>query len=369
MTKVYDLLTIKYRPRELHQVVGQDQNVQILINALKKNRIHQTYLISGPFGSGKTSVARCLARAVNCENRKGSVLCGKCGTCKIKSIDLHRDVEEINAASQRGIDDIRALSERSRFAPSTNFRVFILDECQSLTAPAWQAALKLLEEPTKSSIFMLITTAPEKLPKTILSRCFKVDLDPVKPITTAKLLVRIAKKEGFDLGKKYALRIAKAVRGHPRDALNVLEKVLISGKNGSVDAGAVKEAIGVPLDRLIALYLKAVLDGNLPKALGLLDHATETNVPSFLRECSEHLRQLLFHLFSPKVSDELTYGDFFKQEWRRNLKEAKFSTWATLIELYLNASLKAKEYSMEAGDLLSVVTLQALASAAIVPRR
>lgn len=230
-SKQYLALYRAYRPKSFADVIGQEHLVALLTGALEQNKIAHAYLFYGGRGTGKTSVARILAKELKCNSE---------------------DIIEIDAASNRGIDEIRELRESVRTAPfSSPYKVYIIDEAHMLTKEASNALLKTLEEPPSHVIFILATTDPEKLPQTIVSRCQKIEFKKPELKTLAAHLVNISQKENKTLSEESALLIAQHGKGSYRDALGTLEQVLSQTQNGKVDDELVATFLGVPEKEII----------------------------------------------------------------------------------------------------------------------
>lgn len=237
MSETYVALYRKYRPQSFSDVVGQEQAVELLTNAIKQKKISHAYLFCGGRGTGKTTVARIVAREIGCNDE---------------------DIIEIDAASNRGIDEIRELREAVRTAPfSSPYKVYIIDEAHMLTKEAANALLKTLEEPPRHVVFILATTDPEKLPQTIVSRCQKVVFKNPSHDVLSSRLIHVAKKEGFDIQELTAQFIAVHGKGSYRDALGVLEQVLALS-NTTVEHEKVLEFLGVPEYTLLMGLLGAL---------------------------------------------------------------------------------------------------------------
>lgn len=217
--KTVNSWAVKYRPQTFDDVVGQTSAVSILRGSIRKQELPNALFISGPFGTGKTTLARIYARVINCAKGTG---CGKCDSCKAS---IHPDIQEEDAAISRGIDEMRALIAKTKYRPRHNVRVFIIDEAHQLTPQAMQAFLKTLEEPPKNTMFILCTTDPQKFAKTILSRCTIINLRMPTADDIIERLRIIAKAENVKLSKSLALAIAEASGGHIRDAINMLNSV------------------------------------------------------------------------------------------------------------------------------------------------
>ena len=238
MSETHIALYRKYRPETFDDVVGQEAVVDLLSKALKGSKLAHAYLFCGGRGTGKTSVARILARDIGCKPE---------------------DIIEIDAASNRGIDEIRELREAVRSLPfSSPYKVYIVDEVHMLTKEAANALLKTLEEPPKHIIFILATTDPDKLPQTIVSRCQKIEFKQPSIETLSTQLISIAKKEGKTLEEDAASLIATHGKGSYRDALGVLEQVITRGDAKTITLETVTTLLGVPDEKLLLSLLEAI---------------------------------------------------------------------------------------------------------------
>lgn len=249
----YDPIHLRYRPRTLGQLVGQREVVETLRGMFQERKLARTFFTFGPYGCGKTTTARLIARYVNCEQpEENSDPCGKCASCQAMDRKQNRDVIEINCGDKRGIDDIRGLLKTVRFAPQRNYRVFILDEVHQLTPQAMQALFKDLEEPPKRTIFVLCTTEPDRIIGQIPSRAIKLPIQKVSAKITAKLCAHIFRNECKKKVKPAVfLEIAKAVDGHPRDALTVLESVINQVNQGSFKTATLTKAVARTVRRVV----------------------------------------------------------------------------------------------------------------------
>lgn len=220
----------RYRPRRFRDVVGQTEEVRVLREAVRQDHVRHAYLLAGPRGTGKTSVARIFAQAVTCAAPEDGEPCGRCPSCEAAERQSHLDIVEIDGASHRGIDDVRDLRELVWHAPAMGRRkVYIVDEVHMLTEPAFNAFLKTLEEPPPHVVFIFATTEPQKIPVTVLSRCQRFDFHRLPPPLIAARLKAVAAEEGLVADDAALLRIAEASDGALRDALSLLDQVVAGG--------------------------------------------------------------------------------------------------------------------------------------------
>jgi len=242
----YVALYRKWRSQKFSEVVGQEHIVRALSNAIKMGWISHAYLFAGPRGTGKTTVARIFAKALNCREGPTVDPCNKCDQCISIQQGTSLDVIELDAASNRGIDEIRNLREQTRFVPmGGRYRVFIIDEAHMLTQEAFNALLKTLEEPPPGIMFILATTDPQKIPPTIISRCLRFDFRRIPDELIEKRLEEIARGESIEYEKGALEILARYADGSLRDALAYMEEAILYG-GGSLKEKDVVECLGVP---------------------------------------------------------------------------------------------------------------------------
>lgn len=290
----YQALYRKYRPQTFSDVYGQEHITKILQSEIESGKIGHAYLFTGTRGTGKTTCAKILARAVNCTNLNGGNPCGECDMCKMILSGEATDIVEIDAASNNSVDDIRDLREKVVFSPAAaKYRVYIIDEVHMLSISAFNALLKTLEEPPEHVVFILATTEVHKLPATILSRCQRFDFRRIDSEKIVERLKYVAEKEGLKLTDDAAILIAAAADGGMRDALSILDLCAGSGKE-ITEADVVSVCSMAGGDYLISMadFIRA---GDTEGALLLLDklHNSSVDMNRFCTELISHFRDLM----------------------------------------------------------------------------
>ncbi len=267
----YQVLARKWRPRDFASLVGQEHVVRALRHGLEQQRLHHAYLFTGTRGVGKTTLARILAKCLNCEGGITAEPCGHCGACT--EIDAGRfvDLLEVDAATNTKVDEMRQLLESAQYAPTrARYKVYVIDEVHMLSTSAFNAMLKTLEEPPEHLKFILATTDPQKIPVTVLSRCLQFNLKQMPPASISAHLAKLLAAEGIDFEPAALTPIARAAAGSMRDGLSLLDQAIAHGA-GRVSVDSVQEMLGA-IDRgvLIAL-LEAVADGNGREVMRIAD--------------------------------------------------------------------------------------------------
>lgn len=291
---MYQVLYRKYRPKVFSDVYGQDHVTSTLLHEIKENRISHAYLFTGSRGTGKTSCAKILAKAVNCENSVNGEPCNECEVCKGLDSGSIYDVVEIDAASNNGVDNIRNLREEANYTPSRGrYRVYIIDEVHMLSTGAFNALLKTLEEPPAHVIFILATTEVHKLPATILSRCQRFDFKRIQPETMAKRLMQVAGFENLDLTQEGAILISRIADGGMRDALSILDQC--AGRNQKIDEKLVSEVAGIAGRESLYELSDAICNKNGGDALNVISslYANSYDMERLCVEMINHLRNFL----------------------------------------------------------------------------
>ncbi len=276
----YQVLARKWRPHDFESMVGQEHVVAALRHALDENRLHHAYLFTGTRGVGKTTLSRILAKCLNCtgEDGKGGVTskpCGKCEACRAIDEGRFIDYIEIDAASNRSVEEMTALLERAMYAPTNaRYKVYMIDEVHMLSAHAFNAMLKTLEEPPEYVKFILATTDPQKVPVTVLSRCLQFNLKNMTPEAVASHMTHILKEEGIEAEPAALRLLAEGARGSMRDGLSLLDQA-IAYAAGPVTLDAVRSMLGVVDSEVLVRMTEAVLSGDAKKALTLADKMNE----------------------------------------------------------------------------------------------
>ena len=291
---LYQVLYRKYRPKVFSDVYGQDHVTSTLINEIKENRISHAYLFTGSRGTGKTTCAKILAKAVNCEHGENGEPCNECEICKGLDAGTIYDVVEIDAASNNGVDNIRDLREEANYTPTRGrYRVYIIDEVHMLSTGAFNALLKTLEEPPAHVIFILATTEVHKLPATILSRCQRFDFKRIQPETMAVRLRQVAELENMKLDNDAAILISRIADGGMRDALSILDQC--AGRGKEIDSKLVSEIAGIAGREALYELSDAICNQDSSAALSVISnlHQNSYDMERLCVEMINHFRNFL----------------------------------------------------------------------------
>ena len=302
----YLALYRKWRPRTFTEVVGQKHISIPLQRAIEQDRLAHAYLFSGPRGTGKTSMAKILAKAVNCLHPDGANPCNECESCREINEGSSLDVYEIDAASNRGIEEIRALKESVRTLPAVSRKkVYIIDEVHMLTKEAFNALLKTLEEPPSHVLFILATTEPEKIPLTILSRCQRYEFHRISVNDIRDHLLYIAKESGLPLTEDAADLIAVRADGGLRDALSLLDQCSSASESKVLDAAAVYDLLGLTGKDQVLELSHHIFNGKSGEALSLFYNILQEGKEpaAILRDLLEHFRNLMICKINPNAPE------------------------------------------------------------------
>lgn len=329
----YQALYRQWRPRTFAEVVGQEHVTRTLLNALRSQRVVHAYLFCGPRGTGKTSTAKILAKAVNCRAPREGEPCNECPNCLRINAGSSLDVLEIDAASNRGIDEIRELIEKIPLGPvEGRYKVYIIDEVHMLTPEAFNALLKTLEEPPVHALFILATTEPRKVLPTILSRCQRFDFHPLTAAAITGRLQQVAEANNVQIEGAALSLLARKAAGGLRDALSLLDQVLATSTGNTVTAEQVAAVLGTArLDTLLAIT-DALATGESRKMLRLVDEALGSGVEPqrLMEDLLEHTRNLLLLQMDPGAGE---FTGLLPEEVEQVVAQAQKFTSRRLLEL------------------------------------
>ncbi|WAI18380.1 MAG: DNA polymerase III subunit gamma/tau [Buchnera aphidicola (Acyrthosiphon caraganae)] len=314
----YEILARKWRPQSFQDIIGQKHIVTAISNGLSLGRIHHAWLLSGTRGIGKTTIARLLAKSLNCQNGITSSPCRKCIICKEIEKGLCLDVLEIDGASRTKVEDIREMLDNIYYAPTkSRFKVYLIDEVHMLSRHSFNALLKTLEEPPKHVKFILATTNIEKIPKTIISRCLYFKLQIISEEKIFNFLKNILIKESINTDEYSLKKISYHAKGSIRDALNLLEHAINLG-NGHVYVKNVNEMLGIPPEKYSFLLTDAVLKKDSKKTMLLLNKISAIGV-----EWEEVLIEMLHFLYHISISQNfpLVWEKFFSGKYQNQIKK------------------------------------------------
>ncbi|HOV21320.1 MAG TPA: DNA polymerase III subunit gamma/tau [bacterium] len=354
---MYKVLARKYRPLNFDEFVGQENIVETLKKAIEKNKTAYAYLFAGPRGSGKTSMARVFAKALNCQNGPTINPCNKCEICNEISLGTSLDVIEIDGASNRGIDEIRTLRENVNLRPSkARYKIYVIDEVHMLTTEAFNALLKTLEEPPEYVKFIFATTAPEKIPPTIISRCQRFDFKPLTLKEIENKVLEISKKENFTIEKKAIEEISEFANGSLRDVLSIIDQLIVFSEN-NIKIEDVRKLLGIVDEKGIDEILKLLVEKKVKDAIVFLHNLISLGKdPSLIMEgIIKRFRDILFYKieggekkeifssFDNITTDELLQASSIVIEFKEKLRRETQPILLSEILLFKLSSILGKE--------------------------
>lgn len=318
----------KYRPQKFAEVIGQEHIKKTLENEIKGGRISHAYLFYGPRGTGKTTMGRIFAKAINCQNRKENQFepCGECSSCQEIKENRNLDLIEIDAASNRGINEIRELRENVRFAPTkSKYKVFIIDECHQITTDAFNALLKTLEEPPSHAVFILVTTEQHKVPNTIISRCQKFSFSKVAVDEILNKLEKIVKAEGVKVDSEALKNIARLSQGYVRDAESLLAQILSLGDK---DISLEEASLIIPYQEFekVSEFVNFLIKKDSQSAIKIINEVVEEGVD--LKQFNLNLIEFLRKILLFKINNDLP-----AQAGKTEKKDEKIEILAKEIEI------------------------------------
>ena len=299
----YTALYRKFRPLKFEEMVGQEHIIKTLKNQIISNKVGHAYLFNGGRGTGKTSAAKILARAINCLNPKDGEPCNECEICKGAITGSLTDIVEMDAASNNSVEDIRSIREEVNFLPTkAKYRVYIIDEVHMLSTGAFNALLKTLEEPPEHVKFILATTEPQKLPATILSRCQRFDFKRISNEDVIKRLEIVCKESNIEISKKALDIIAVLSEGAMRDALSILERCVQDG-DSKIDENRIKDLVGIPKITFVENLVKSIIEYNIEDALNAIDNILNDgkDITNFLWETIKYVKDILVYKSAKKL--------------------------------------------------------------------
>lgn len=340
----YTALYRKFRPTSFDEVKGQDHIVQTLKNQINANRIGHAYLFCGTRGTGKTSVAKIFAKAVNCEHPVDGSPCNECDVCKGINSGSSMNVIEIDAASNNGVDNIRQIRDEIQYTPSSGkYTVYIIDEVHMLSIGAFNALLKTLEEPPSYVLFILATTEPHKIPITILSRCQRYDFKRISIDTIVNRLAELMEKENIEVEEKALQYVAKAADGSMRDALSLLDQCIAFYLGQKLTYENVLDVLGAVDNEIFSRLTRQIINGDVVSCINLLDEIIMQGreLGQFVNDFIWYLRNLMLI----KTSDEASEIIDASQERIQSLKEEADMVDTDVIMRYIRIFLNWQDKS------------------------
>jgi DNA polymerase III subunit gamma/tau len=343
---MYQAMYRKYRPKTFNELVGQDVIKKTILNEIKNDKLSHAYLFTGPRGTGKTSVAKLIAKLINCENKDNYLPCDKCVSCTQINNGNNTDIIEIDAASNNGVDEIRELKSKINLVPSSSrYKVYIIDEIHMMTTNAFNALLKTIEEPPKHVIFILATTDPQKIPTTILSRCQRFDFKKITDEIILEKLNDIVKEEKIIIDKDVLIEIARISDGGLRDAIGLLDQ-LHSYVEEKIVIEDFNEIVGLVNKKDLELFLENLKTSNLEKTMEYLKYITKSSkdIVNIMSTIIDIMREQMLENYKKNNKKHLTMlksaNDYYNQ-----MKSTNNPT--LLFELFVIENLEAESINVE----------------------
>jgi DNA polymerase-3 subunit gamma/tau len=348
----YLVMARKYRPQRFEEVVGQSHVTTTLVNAIKSNRISHAYLFAGPKGTGKTTVARILAKALNCKDGPTPEPCNQCDACNEIAIGRSLDVMEIDGASNNSVDDVRALRENIRYVPiKGKYKIYIIDEVHMLSDSAFNALLKTLEEPPAHAIFIFATTEPHQIPQTVLSRCQRFDFRRIPTNDLVKTIQTIAQKEKLEIDQDASYILARRADGSLRDILSLLDQVTAFGGEAEmpfslrrVTKELVAQTLGLVDQEKLFEITDAISQKDASRGLSILNQLIDSGIdlPEFVNSLLQHLRDLLVSKVSHDSKILFDLSDTYIDRYKEKAKDFSETDILRMIKVVADLNLTLK---------------------------
>lgn len=341
----YQVLALKYRPQTFKDVIGQNPITRTLENAISANRVAHAILFTGPRGTGKTTTARILAKAMNCEKGPISEPCNMCRFCKEITHGSCADVFEIDGASNNNVDQIRELRDNIAYLPAAcKYKIYIIDEVHMLSTAAFNALLKTLEEPPEHILFIFATTEPHKIPATILSRCQRHNLGRIPINDIAENIKKLCEKEGYLISEKSATIIAAEADGSIRDSLSLTDRILSASPSKEIDHQSILENLGLIDTSLLFEISKATIKSDGAKLIEIVDKVNDLglDLKKFYSNLIKHFRNLVIIKICGETAEAINISDFERNEIKKTVENTSQSYLTWLLNSLLNEETMIK---------------------------